>query len=154
MAFIKGEEEEAVSTTTTTTNNNNSNAVLGSLFLTGEDETTRFNPINETYSEISFVGNVTIMPPNATATTINATKNDQGTKQSNCKQTFRIRNKNSSKCSKRCRQVRQTLKVKRRQKEEAMHIEDIQRLVTEIEMLKVVLYLVSRRKVPAPPLFS
>ena len=32
------------------------------------------------------------------------------------------------------------LKAKRRQKEEAMHIEDTQRLVTEIEMLKVVLY--------------
>jgi hypothetical protein len=30
------------------------------------------------------------------------------------------------------------LKVKERQKEEAMHMEDIQRLVTEIEMLKVV----------------
>ena len=31
------------------------------------------------------------------------------------------------------------LKVKRRKKEEAMHIEDTERLVTEIEMLKVVL---------------
>ena len=39
------------------------------------------------------------------------------------------------------------LKVKRRQKEEeAMHIEDTQRLVTEIEMLKVVLYLVCRNR--------
>jgi hypothetical protein len=38
------------------------------------------------------------------------------------------------------------LKSKRRQKEEAMHIEDTERLVTEIEMLKVVLYLVSRDK--------
>jgi hypothetical protein len=39
------------------------------------------------------------------------------------------------------------LKSKERQYEEATHIEDIQRLVTEIEMLKVVLYLmVSRRK--------
>ena len=36
------------------------------------------------------------------------------------------------------------LKVKQRQKEEAMHIEDTQRLVTEIEMLHVVLYLVNR----------
>ena len=35
------------------------------------------------------------------------------------------------------------LKAKQRQKEEAMHIEDTQRLVTEIEMLKVVSYLVS-----------
>src|ERR671919_2253839 len=40
------------------------------------------------------------------------------------------------------------LKVKRRQKEEAMHMEDTQRLVVEeIEMLKVVLHLaVSRSK--------
>jgi hypothetical protein len=37
------------------------------------------------------------------------------------------------------------LKTKQRQKEEAMHIEDTQRLVTEIEILKVVLYLASRR---------
>jgi hypothetical protein len=36
------------------------------------------------------------------------------------------------------------LKVKQRQKDEAMHIEDTQRLVTEIEMLKVVLRLVRR----------
>jgi hypothetical protein len=36
--------------------------------------------------------------------------------------------------------LRRLLKVKARQKEEAMHIEDAQRLVTEIEMLKVVLY--------------
>ncbi len=38
------------------------------------------------------------------------------------------------------------LEIKQRQKEEAMHIEDTQRLVTEIEMLKVVLYLVSRKQ--------
>jgi hypothetical protein len=37
------------------------------------------------------------------------------------------------------------LEVKQRQKEQAMHIEDTQRLVTEIEMLKVVSYLVSRK---------
>jgi hypothetical protein len=36
------------------------------------------------------------------------------------------------------------LKRKQREKEEAMHIEETQRLVTEIEMLKVVLYLVNR----------
>jgi hypothetical protein len=36
------------------------------------------------------------------------------------------------------------LKAKQRQKEEAMYIEDTQRLVTEIEMLKVVLHLVIR----------
>jgi hypothetical protein len=41
--------------------------------------------------------------------------------------------------------LEQLLQVKQRQKEkEAMHIEDTQRLVTEIEMLKVVLYVVSR----------
>jgi hypothetical protein len=37
------------------------------------------------------------------------------------------------------------LQVKQRQKEEAMHMEDTQRLVAEIEMLKVVLYLVVSR---------
>jgi hypothetical protein len=41
--------------------------------------------------------------------------------------------------------LRRLLKIKRRQKDEADHIEDTQRLVTEIEMLKVVLYLVSRK---------
>jgi methyl coenzyme M reductase beta subunit len=42
--------------------------------------------------------------------------------------------------------LRKLLKVKQRQKEEADHIEDTQRLVTEIEMLKVVLYLVCRKQ--------
>jgi hypothetical protein len=57
-------------------NNNVSNAVLGSLFLTGEDKLTSFNPINETYTEVSYVGNRTIMPPDGTTTaaTINATE--------------------------------------------------------------------------------
>jgi hypothetical protein len=41
--------------------------------------------------------------------------------------------------------LEQLLQVKQKQKEDADHIEDTQRLVTEIEMLKVVLYLVSRR---------
>ena len=40
---------------------------------------------------------------------------------------------------------RYLLQVKQRQKEEAMHIEDTERLVTEIEMLKVVSYLVCRK---------
>jgi hypothetical protein len=66
-----GEEQEAASRTTTT--NNVSNATLGSLFLTEEAEFTNFNPINKTYIEISYVGNATIMPPNATST-INATE--------------------------------------------------------------------------------
>ena len=42
--------------------------------------------------------------------------------------------------------LRRLLELKQRQKEQAMHIEDTQRLVTEIEMLKVVLYLVSRKQ--------
>jgi hypothetical protein len=68
-----GEEQEAASSTTTTTNNV-SNAVLGSLFMIVEFETASVNPINETYIETSTVNNVTIMPPNATGTTINATE--------------------------------------------------------------------------------
>ena len=42
--------------------------------------------------------------------------------------------------------LRRLLEVKQRQKEEAMHIEDTQRLVTDIEMLKVVLFLVCRNQ--------
>lgn len=38
------------------------------------------------------------------------------------------------------------LKIKRRQKEESVRIEDTQKLVTEIEMLKVVLYLACRNR--------
>jgi hypothetical protein len=41
--------------------------------------------------------------------------------------------------------LRRLLEIKQRQKEEAEHIEDTQRLVTEIEMLKVVLSLVCRK---------
>ena len=74
MTETVGGEEEALITTSTSANNdnNNSNAVLGSLFLTGEDKLTSFNPINETYTEVSYVGNRTIIPPDAT--TINATE--------------------------------------------------------------------------------
>jgi hypothetical protein len=42
--------------------------------------------------------------------------------------------------------LRRLLQVKERQKEEAMHIEDTQRLVTEMEMLRVVLCLVMTGK--------
>ncbi len=42
--------------------------------------------------------------------------------------------------------LRKLLELKQRQKDEAMHIEDKQRLVTEIEMLKLVLYLVCRKQ--------
>jgi len=41
--------------------------------------------------------------------------------------------------------LRKLLQVKQRQKEEAMYIADTQRLVTEIEMLKVVLHLMVSR---------
>jgi hypothetical protein len=75
----QGGEGGVATTDRTTVANNVSNAVLGSLFLSGEDKLTSFNPINETYTEVSYVGNRTIMPPNATttttiATTINATE--------------------------------------------------------------------------------
>ena len=42
--------------------------------------------------------------------------------------------------------LRKLLEIKQRQKEEADHIEDTQRLVTEIEMLKVVMFLVCRNR--------
>ena len=42
--------------------------------------------------------------------------------------------------------LRRLLQIKQRQKEEAMHNEDTQRLVTEIEMLKVLLYWVCRNR--------
>jgi hypothetical protein len=80
MTETVGGEQGALNTiSTSTTNNNNSNnsnAVLGNLFLTGEDRLTSFNPINETYTVISYVGNRTIMPQDAAtdSTTINATE--------------------------------------------------------------------------------
>jgi hypothetical protein len=43
--------------------------------------------------------------------------------------------------------LEQLLQVKEREKDEAMHIEDTERLVTEgIEMLKVVLYLIKGKR--------
>jgi hypothetical protein len=70
-----GEEQESLSsTTTTTTNNNVSNAVLGSLFSFGEGTEANVNPINETYSVISYLGNRIIMPPNTTGVVINTTE--------------------------------------------------------------------------------
>jgi len=77
MTGTVGGEQEASNTTSTNTinNNNNSNAVLGSLFLTGEDRLTSFNRINETYTEVSYVGNRTIMPTEGVTTAIiNATE--------------------------------------------------------------------------------
>jgi hypothetical protein len=69
-----GEEQEAV-IHAITTNINNPSAVLGNPFMIVEFETASVNPINETYIEISTVHKVTLIPPNATATTtINATE--------------------------------------------------------------------------------
>jgi hypothetical protein len=42
--------------------------------------------------------------------------------------------------------LEELLKRKQREMDEAMYMEDTQRLVTEIEMLKVVLYLVMRSR--------
>lgn len=74
--------EEPLNTTSMSSNdnnNNNSDSVLGRLFLTGEDRLTNFNQINQTYTEVSYVGNRTIVPPSdppntTTAVTINATE--------------------------------------------------------------------------------
>jgi hypothetical protein len=80
MTETVGVEQGALNTTSTSTTNNNninnSNAVLGNLFLTGEDRLTSFNPFNETYTVISYVGNRTIIPPDAAtdSTTISATE--------------------------------------------------------------------------------
>jgi hypothetical protein len=67
-------EQEAASSMTNTTNNNVSNAALGSLFLTGENIEFNVNPINETYSAISYLGSRLIAPPNAPGIVINATE--------------------------------------------------------------------------------
>jgi hypothetical protein len=69
------QEAKTTSSNTTANNNNNSNAVLGSLFLTGQDRLTSFNPVNKTYTKVSYAGNRTIMPPDSTTNaTINATE--------------------------------------------------------------------------------
>jgi hypothetical protein len=69
------EEEEPISTMTTNTTNNVSNALLGRLFSYGEGQgiEANVNPINETYSEISYSGNRIIILPN-TAGIINASE--------------------------------------------------------------------------------
>lgn len=70
-----GGEQEAASSTTTTTTNNASNALLSRLFSydEGEDVESNVNPINETYTVVSYSGNRIILPPNATGI-INATE--------------------------------------------------------------------------------
>jgi hypothetical protein len=62
-------------------------------------------------------------------------------------ETFRVADKDTLQNTPRYPdKLERLLKSKRRQKEEeAMYFEDTERLVTEIEMLKVVLYLVCRK---------
>jgi hypothetical protein len=71
-----GEQKTTNTTRTITTinNNNNSIAALGSLFLTGEDRLTSYNRINETYTEISYVGNRTLVPTQGVTTPVNVTE--------------------------------------------------------------------------------
>jgi len=53
----------------------NLNPVLGSTFLNGTDTLTSFNPINETFTQISYAGERSIHPPNNIShLTINATE--------------------------------------------------------------------------------
>ena len=82
VAGTFGGEEESLNTTITS-NNNNSNSVLGKLFLTGEDRLTSFNQINQTYTEVSYVGNRTIMPPDSTNTTISSARTINATETGN-----------------------------------------------------------------------
>jgi hypothetical protein len=73
VTSVGGEQKAASSTSAAS--NNVSNAVLGSLFSSGEDHLTSFNPINKTYTKVSYVGNRTMIPPDAATTgTINATE--------------------------------------------------------------------------------
>jgi hypothetical protein len=56
------------------------------------------------------------------------------------KEIFRIRNKDSSKCSKRCRKAGTAFESKGKTKGEAIHIEDIEWLVTEKRLKRSRLY--------------
>jgi hypothetical protein len=81
----KGSATDVMNTTNLTTDeaiersNNNTNVTLGNLFYSAKTLEETYNPVNETYAVISYVYNVTLMPPNATTTTttraiINATE--------------------------------------------------------------------------------
>jgi hypothetical protein len=67
-------EEGAITNDSTTTTNNVSNALLGNLFYSRQGVEANVNPINETYSVISYSDSVMIMPPNAPGVVINATE--------------------------------------------------------------------------------
>ncbi len=68
------QQPPVTTTTEEDTSNNNSGSILGSLFMIHEGKRTSFNPINDTYTEISVVSNTTIMPPNIPGVFINATE--------------------------------------------------------------------------------
>jgi hypothetical protein len=78
----KGSATGVVNTTNLTTDeaiessNNNTNVTLGNLFYSAKTLEETYNSVNETYAVISYVYNVTLMPPNATTTEaiINATE--------------------------------------------------------------------------------
>jgi hypothetical protein len=65
---------EGETTSAITAINNNSNVTLGNLFYDAQGIEANENPINDTYIVISYVDNVTLMPPNATGVVINATE--------------------------------------------------------------------------------
>ena len=77
-ATMGGQGGGVATTDRTAAANNVSNAVLGSLFLTGEDKLISFNPINETYTEVSYVGNRTIMPIDGIAAATITTATETG----------------------------------------------------------------------------
>jgi hypothetical protein len=78
-ATVGAGELEALSSTPTAANNTNSNDVLGRLFMIAEFGTANINPINETYIQVSTASNISIIPPDATGTTINGTETANAT---------------------------------------------------------------------------
>jgi hypothetical protein len=56
------------------------------------------------------------------------------------KRDFKLKNRTLGIAPRDPDKLKRLLKLKERDKDDAMHIKDIERLVTEIEMLKVVLY--------------
>ncbi len=67
-------EQEALGSMSASTTTNYSDAVLGSLFSFGKGTEATVNPINETYSVISYSGNRIIIAPNTTGVLINSTE--------------------------------------------------------------------------------
>jgi hypothetical protein len=74
VSIQTGSATDVVNTTNLTTeeaierNNNYTNVTLGNLFYSAKTHEETYNPVNQTYAVISYVYNVTLMPPNATTT--------------------------------------------------------------------------------------